>query len=65
MGISIDILLRYEKYIPVLSDEEQIMLLDQQPTLAKLQDWEKRLESRTTEMEERFKRSFKKAIKVK
>lgn len=65
MGTSINTLLRYEKYIPILSDEEQIRLLDQQPTLAQLQDWEQRLESRTTEMEERFKRSFKKAIKVK
>lgn len=61
----LDILLRYEKYIPVLSEDEQIRLLDQQPTLAQLQGWEQRLESRTTEMEDRFKRSFKKAIKIK
>lgn len=65
MKLSIDTLLRYEKYIPVLSEEEQIRLLDQQPTLVQLQDWEQRLESRTTEMEDRFKRSFKKAINIK
>lgn len=61
----LDILLRYERYIPVLSEEEQIRLLDQQPTLAQLQDWEQRLESRTSKIEERFRRSFKKAIKIK
>lgn len=61
----LDILLRYERYIPVLSEEEQIRLLDQQPTLAQLQDWEQRLESRTSKMEERFKRSFLKTIKIK
>lgn len=65
MHINIDFILRYEKYIPVLSEEEQIRLLDQQPTLAQLQDWEQRLESRTTEMEDRFKRSFQKTIKSK
>lgn len=58
-------LISYEKYIPVLSDEEQIGLLDHQPTLAQLQDWEQRLESRTSKMEERFKRSYSKTIKQK
>lgn len=65
MHINIDFILRYERYIPVLSEEEQIRLLDQQPTLAQLQDWEQRLESRTSKMEERFKRSFLKTIKIK
>lgn len=63
---SLNILLRYEKYIPVLSDEEQEGLLDQPPTLLQLQDWERRLaelSARTTTIEERFKRSYDKIIK--
>lgn len=57
---SIDLLLRYEKYIPVLTDEEQTRLLDQQPTLAQLQDWEKRLQSRSAETNDRFKQAYAK-----
>lgn len=56
----IDLLLRYEKYIPVLTDEEQIRLLDQQPTLVQLQDWEKRLQSRSAETNDRFKQAYEK-----
>lgn len=56
----IDLLLRYEKYIPVLTDEEQIRLLDQQPTLVQLQDWEKRLQSRSAETDDRFKQAYSK-----
>lgn len=59
----IDLLLRYEKYIPILTEGEQKSLLDTAPSLLQLQDWEKRLHSRSAETEERFKRSYDKIIK--
>lgn len=59
----LDILFRYEKYIPVLSEEEQKSLLDAAPSLVQLQDWEMRLRSRSAELDERFKRSYDKIIK--
>lgn len=61
--MEINYLLRYEKYIPVLSEEEQKQLLDTAPSLVQLQDWEKRLRSRSAETEARFKRSYDKIIK--
>lgn len=61
--IAIKTLLRYEKYIPVLSEEEQKNLLDAAPSLLQLQGWEKRLRSRSAELDERFKRSYDKIIK--
>ena len=60
---SLNILLRYEKYIPVLSEEEQAKLLDTPPTLIQLQDWDKRLSARNESINERFRRSYDKIIK--
>lgn len=57
-----DILLAYEKYIPVLTDEEQQQLLTTRPTLMQLQDWNKRMEKRTADMDDIFSRAYKKAI---
>lgn len=62
---SLNILLMYEKYIPVLSEEEQKRLLEERPTLIQLQDWNNRLSSYNKEIEERFKRSYDKIIKQK
>lgn len=60
--INIDALLDYEKYIPVLTDEEQQQLLTTRPTLMQLQDWSKRLEKRTADMDDIFSRAYKKSI---
>lgn len=60
--INIDALLDYEKYIPVLTDEEQQQLLTTRPTLMQLQDWNKRLEERTSDMNGIFRRAYRRAI---
>lgn len=62
---SLNILLVYEKYIPVLSEEEQRKLLEERPTLIQLQDWNNRLSSYNKGIEERFNRSYDKIIKQK
>ena len=60
--MDLDTLLRFRKYIPVLTDEEQQQLLTTRPTLMQLQDWNKRMEKRTSDMDGIFSRAYKKAI---
>lgn len=60
--LDIDILLAYEKYIPILSEAEQERLLTSRPTLMQLQEWNERLYRRTDDIERIFVRAYEKAI---
>lgn len=56
-------LITFEKYIPVLTSEEQNKLLTARPTLAQLQDWNERLRIRTSDLEDIFGRAYNKQRK--
>lgn len=60
MRINIDTLLRYEKYIPVLTEKEQDVFISGNPTLAQLQDWQHRLDLRTARIDCIFHRAYNK-----
>lgn len=53
-------LLAYEKYLPVLTPSEVDALLDSRPTLDQLQDWSQRLNNHRARMEQVFCRAYKK-----
>lgn len=53
-------LLAYEKYLPVLTHSEVDALLDSRPTLDQLQDWSQRLNNHRARMEQVFCRAYKK-----
>lgn len=53
-------LLDYEKYISVLTPEEIDGLKESAPTLATLQDWEKRLQERNERLDDVFSRAYEK-----
>lgn len=57
--MDLDILLRYEKYIPVLTPNEIEGLKDTAPTLAVLQDWNERLTRRTEKTDAVFRCAYK------
>lgn len=63
MRINIDTLLRYERYIPSLTKKELDALVLGNPTLAQLQDWQHRLESRTARIDDIFRRAYNKQKK--
>lgn len=63
MRINIDTLLRYEKYIPVLTEKEQDVLTSGNTTLAQLQDWQHRLDLRTARIDDIFRRAYNKQKK--
>ena len=60
MPISIDYLLAYEKYLPVLTPSEVDGLLASHPSLAQLQDWSQRLNNHRARLESVFSRAYQK-----
>ena len=53
-------LLAYEEYLPVLTPSEVDGLLASRPSLAQLQDWSQRLNNHLARMEQVFCRAYKK-----
>ncbi len=53
-------LLAYEKYLPVLTPSEVDLLLDSHPSLAQLQDWSQRLNNHRARLESVFSRAYQK-----
>lgn len=53
-------LLAYEKYIPVLTASEVEGLKESRPSLAQLQDWEKRLSMNRARLDAVFSRAYEK-----
>lgn len=57
---SLDNILAYEKYLPVLTSTEVDALLVSRPSLLQLQDWGKRLASRDNELDAVFATAYQK-----
>ena len=53
-------LLAYEEYLPVLTHSEVDLLLASRPSLAQLQDWSQRLNNHRARLENVFSRAYKK-----
>ena len=53
-------LLAYEEYLPVLTNSEVYGLLDSRPSLAQWQDWSQRLNNHRARLESVFSRAYKK-----
>lgn len=53
-------LLAYEEYLPVLNPSEVDGLLASRPSLAQLQDWSQRLNNHRARLENVFSRAYKK-----
>ena len=53
-------LLAYEEYLPVLTHSEVDGLLASRPSLAQLQDWSKRLNNHRARLENVFSLAYKK-----
>ena len=53
-------LLAYEEYLPVLTHSEVDVLLASRPSLAQLQDWSQRLNKHRARLENVFSRAYKK-----
>lgn len=53
-------LLAYEKYLPVLTPSEVDGLLASRPSLAQLQDWSQRLNNHRARLENVFSRAYQK-----
>ena len=53
-------LIAYEKYLPVLTPSEVDMLLASRPSLAQLQDWSQRLNNHRAMLESVFSRAYQK-----
>lgn len=53
-------LLAYEEYLPVLTPSEVDGLLDSRPSLAQLQDWSQRLNNHRARLESVFNLAYKK-----
>ena len=53
-------LLAYEEYLPVLTTSEVDGLLASRPSLAQLQDWSQRLNNHLERLENVFSRAYKK-----
>lgn len=58
MSTSIDTLLKYERYIPVMTDEEQKELLSSYPSAAKVTEWRKRQDKQASRIGEIFSRAY-------
>lgn len=55
------VLLDYERYLPVLTDEElESLLYAARPSLVKLQDWERRLNNSRARLNAAFARAYQK-----
>lgn len=53
-------LLAYEEYLPVLTPSDVDLLLASRPTLAQLQDWSQRLNNHRARLENVFSRAYQK-----
>ena len=53
-------ILAYEEYLPVLTHSEVDVLLDSRPSLAQLQDWSQRLNNHRARLENVFSLAYKK-----
>ena len=53
-------ILAYEEYLPVLTHSEVDVLLASRPSLAQLQDWSKRLNKHRARLENVFSLAYKK-----
>ena len=53
-------LIDYEEYLPVLTPSEVDGLLASRPTLSQLQDWSQRLNNHRARLENVFSRAYKK-----
>ena len=53
-------LIAYEEYLPVLTPSEVDGLLASRPSLAQLQDWSQRLNNHRASLESVFSRAYKK-----
>ena len=53
-------LLVYEEYMPVLTNSEVDVLLASRPSLAQLQDWSQRLNNQRARLESVFSRAYQK-----
>lgn len=53
-------LLAYEEYLPVLTHSEVDVLLASRPSLAQLQEWSQRLNNHRAMLESVFSRAYKK-----
>lgn len=53
-------LIDYEEYLPVLTPSEVDLLLASRPTLAQLQDWSQRLNNHRARLESAFSRAYQK-----
>ena len=53
-------LIAYEEYLPVLTPSEVDGLLASRPTLVKLQDWSQRLNNHLARLESVFSRAYQK-----
>lgn len=54
-------LIDYERYLPVLTDEElESLLYAARPSLVKLQDWERRLNNSRARLNAAFARAYQK-----
>lgn len=53
-------LIAYEEYLPVLTPSEVDLLLASRPSLAQLQDWSQRLNNHRARLENVFSRAYKK-----
>ena len=56
----IDVLARYEKYLPVLTEGEIAELMKHHPSLGTLQDWESKLNNHRARMEQVFSSAYQK-----
>ena len=56
-------LIAYEEYLPVLTPSEVDGLLASRPSLAQLQDWSQRLNNHRARLDSVFSRAFKKINK--
>ena len=53
-------LIAYEEYLPVLTPSEVDLLLASRPSLAQLQDWSQRLNNHRARLESIFSRAYQK-----
>lgn len=56
----IDVLARYEKYLPILTEVEIDELMKHHPSLGTLQDWESKLNNHRARMDQFFRSAYQK-----
>jgi hypothetical protein len=60
MMATLNNLIAYEEYLPVLTPSEVDLLLASRPSLAQLQDWSQRLNNHRVRLESVFSRAYQK-----